>query len=296
MLKVGDSHPSKSGMRFFGFQTLVNRYGNKIRGKKEEWWITEKEYQRRREKIRLKNLNWRNNNREHYRKYVNERNAKNPEKNRARVTKWKKKNPEKVKEALKRAYLKNPTRFKESSYKWRNENREKHLEARKKWRATRGDIENARTRKWRSENPEKAKESARKTYYENADYRAAQKAYAAKRKAMLKDAFFKLTAGEQQKLLRIYKMAELISEYSGIIHHVDHWEPIAKGGKHHPNNLVIVKAEENLKKKAIPVENLPSNFFTSIHLPEGFFQMDWIWRGGRRPRTKKVNSPPPTLS
>jgi len=293
MFKRGDYHPDGSGRRLLGFQYRKTKDGPKV---KKEWWVTPKKYKSQLDRIRVKNLNWRKNNREHYRQYKRELTRKNPEKNRARVRKWVLNNPEKAKEAQKRAYLKNPTRFKESSYKWKNKNLEKYNENRRRWRATRKDIENERTQKWRSANPEKTRESARKSYRENADIRARHKAYAAKRKASLKDAFFKLNNEEQQKLLRIYKMAELISEYSGIIHHVDHWEPLAKGGKHHPDNLVIVKAEENLKKKAISVENLPSNFFTSIHLPEGFFQMDWIWRGGRRPRAEKLNSPPPTPS
>jgi flagellar hook protein FlgE len=289
MPQIGEIKDDGSGLRFFGHRTLVNRYGNKIRGKKIEWWITEAEYQKRREKIRLKNLNWRKNNREHYRQYKRELNRKNPEKNRVRARKWAVNNPEKVKAVTKKAYKKNPKRFKESTYRWRNANRNKVLEYRKQWRAQRAEIENERTRKWRAANPEKTKESARKSYRENADLRARHKAYAAKRKATLKDAFFRLNDGEQLKLLKIYKIAELISEHTGIIHHVDHWHPLARGGKHHPDNLVIVKAEENLKKKAIPVEKLAPSFFSCIHLPIGFFQMDWIWRGGRKPRKLNVS-------
>lgn len=288
MPKKGDLNPDGSGLRFFGYKTLANRYGNKIRGKKVEWWISEKEYQKRQEKIRIKNLNWRRKNREHYRKYKREWVQKNIDKEVERVRKWRQKHPEKAKETLKRAYKRNPERFKERSNKWRKANREKVLEYRKEWRAQRAEIENERTRRWRAENPEKIRESSRKSYYENPDRRAWQKAYAAKRKASLKDAFFKLNKDEQAKLLRIYKMAELITEYTNIVHHVDHWHPLARGGKHHPDNLVIVKAEENLKKKAIPVENLPLSFFSCIHLPKGFFQMDWIWRGGRKPRGLKV--------
>ena len=285
MQKRGDYHPDGSGRRLLGFQYRKTKDGLK---EKKEWWVSQKKYEDRLEKIRIKNLNWRKNNREHYRQYKRELNQKNPEKNRARARKWALNNPEKVRQNLKRAYLKNPDKFKARSYKWRNENRGKHLESRKKWREKRGDIENERTRKWRIENPEKVKASARKSYYENADYRASRKAYAAKRKASLKDAFFKLSAEEQKRLMRVYKMAELISEHTGVNHHVDHWQPLSRGGKHHPDNLVIVKADENLKKRAIPVEKLSPLFFTCIHLPKGFFQMDWIWRGGRKPRGLKV--------
>jgi phage-related minor tail protein len=293
MFKVGDLNPDGSGRVLLGYQYRKNNYGTKI---KKEWWVTKEQYEIKKERVRLKNLNWRSNNREHYRKYVNARNAKNPEKNRKRSREWALKNPDKVKAAIKRAYLRNPEAFKRRSERYKETHREQHLAYRKRWRKEKGDIELARTRKWRADNPEKAKESRRKTYYGNPDVRARMKAYAARRKSLLKDAFLKLSGEEQKKILRIYKMAELISEHTGVVHHVDHWHPLAKGGQHHPDNLVIVKAEENLKKKAILTDDLPAEFFSYILLPTGFFQMDWIWRGGRKPRAKKEVNPPPTLS
>ena len=268
-----------------GYQFRVLVSGER---KSKEWWASKEKLLKANERVRLKNLRWRSNNREHYRKYKNDWNAKNTEKNNERVRKWQLKNPDKVKATQKRAYEKNPDRFKKSTYAWRAKNLERFNEYRRNWRAARGDIENERTRKWREANPGKTQDSARKSYRENADLRARHKADAARRKSLLKDAFLKLSDEEQKKILRIYKMAELISEHSGVVHHVDHWHPLAKGGQHHPDNLVIVKAEENLKKKAILTDNLPPEFFSQILLPEGFFQMDWIWRGGRKPRKKKT--------
>ena len=280
----GDPNPDGSGTVFMGYQFRVLVSGER---KSQEWWVTKEQHLKHMERIRLKNLRWRSNNREHYRKYKNELTAKNPEKNRKRNREWALKNPEKRKEIMKRAYLKNPEAFRKRSEKYRKTHREQHLAYRRRWRKERGDIENERTRKWRADNPEKVRESSRKTYYGNPDARARMKAYAARRKSLLKDAFLKLSDEEQKKILRIYKMAELISDHTGVSHHVDHWHPLAKGGQHHPDNLVIVKGEENLKKKAILTENLPADFFSHILLPEGFFNMDWIWRGGRKPRAKK---------
>lgn len=293
MYKRGDYHPDGSGRRLLGYQYRKTKDG---RSEKKEWWVKPYRYESEIERIRIKNLNWKNTNRDHYRAWKREWVKKNVKKETARVREWRIKNPDKVKATHERAYKRNPARFKESTYKWRRNNRDKHLEYRKRWRKEKGDVELARTRKWRAENPEKVKESRRKTYYGNPDVRARMKAYAARRKSLLKDAFLKLSDVDQKNILRIYKMAELISEHTGVIHHVDHWHPLAKGGQHHPDNLVIVKAEENLKKKAILTDNLPAEFFSHILLPEGFFQMDWIWRGGRRPRAKKVNIPPPTPS
>jgi hypothetical protein len=287
MHKRGDLHPDGSGRRLLGYQYRKTKNG---KSEKREWWVTPYRYESEIERIRIKNLNWRNNNREHYREYKRKWVRKNIDKEVKRVSEWTKKNPEKVKARSNRAYQRNPARFKESAYKWKNKNLDKYNENRRRWRAARKDIENERTQKWRSANPEKTKESARRSYRENADLRARHKAYAARRKASLKDAFFKLNNEEQKKLLRMYKMAEIITEHTGITHHIDHWQPLSRGGRHHPDNLVIVKAEENLKKRAIPVDNLPPNFFSNINLPEGFFEMDWVWRGGRKPRAKRSQS------
>ena len=55
-----------------------------------------------------------------------------------------------------------------------------------------------------------------------------------------------LTDLEKQKISLYYK----ISAYLGDFWHVDHAIPLSKGGLHHPDNLQIISAEENLKKNA----------------------------------------------
>ena len=54
-----------------------------------------------------------------------------------------------------------------------------------------------------------------------------------------------LTEIEKKKLLLYYK----ISEYLGEGWHVDHIQPINKGGAHHPDNLQVLSSELNLKKR-----------------------------------------------
>ena len=47
----------------------------------------------------------------------------------------------------------------------------------------------------------------------------------------------------------IYKEAQRLNQEAGhIAYHIDHIIPLAKGGAHHPDNLQILSAEENLKK------------------------------------------------
>lgn len=59
-----------------------------------------------------------------------------------------------------------------------------------------------------------------------------------------------LTKEEKLEIKKIYELRKKLSEETGIEHHVDHIIPICKGGKHHPNNLRVITATENLKKGA----------------------------------------------
>lgn len=57
-----------------------------------------------------------------------------------------------------------------------------------------------------------------------------------------------LTLNEAAAELEIYKQCYLQSHATRIPHHVDHRIPLSKGGAHHPDNLQILTATENLKK------------------------------------------------
>ena len=57
-----------------------------------------------------------------------------------------------------------------------------------------------------------------------------------------------LTQEEHERVLTIYKECAKITEETGVPHHVDHIIPISKGGLHHPDNLQILTATENIRK------------------------------------------------
>ena len=57
-----------------------------------------------------------------------------------------------------------------------------------------------------------------------------------------------LNIDENQEVLDLYELSVFACEVSGIPHHVDHIIPISKGGLHHPLNLQVLTAEENLSK------------------------------------------------
>lgn len=57
-----------------------------------------------------------------------------------------------------------------------------------------------------------------------------------------------LTENEKEQVLAIYSESRRLTKGTRIQHHVDHIKPFAKGGRHHPSNLQILTAEENVKK------------------------------------------------
>lgn len=72
-----------------------------------------------------------------------------------------------------------------------------------------------------------------------------------KRAAMRRGAYPRdLTPSERRRIGQIYAEARRLTKETGIEHHVDHIKPLAAGGEHHPDNLRVITAEENLKKGA----------------------------------------------
>ncbi|MEO0853364.1 MAG: HNH endonuclease signature motif containing protein, partial [Cyanobacteria bacterium J06648_11] len=74
---------------------------------------------------------------------------------------------------------------------------------------------------------------------------------AKRRDAMRRGAFPEdLTRDEREQIRAIYRRAQEMTKRTGIEHHVDHKKPLKAGGRHHPLNLQILTASENLKKGA----------------------------------------------
>ena len=66
----------------------------------------------------------------------------------------------------------------------------------------------------------------------------------AKRRAIKLNQTPKLTEIEQNKIRFIYKLAATMADVN-----VDHYQPLSKGGLHHPDNLQILDTKLNLEKK-----------------------------------------------
>jgi len=80
--------------------------------------------------------------------------------------------------------------------------------------------------------------------------KAVSAANCAKRRAWKRKQSPKLNSTERQQVIAIYKRCQELTESTGIPHHVDHIIPLSKQGDHHPNNLQILTAAENMKKGA----------------------------------------------
>ena len=108
---------------------------------------------------------------------------------------------------------------------------------------------NMRKQTWRDSPHGKAlMQSRNAAYIQTPHGKAVSAAKSAKRRALKIKQTPKLNNIERQQMVAIYKRCQHLTESTGIPHHVDHRIPISKHGEHHPNNLQILTAEQNIKK------------------------------------------------
>lgn len=103
---------------------------------------------------------------------------------------------------------------------------------------------------YREANKEKIAARQKRYYEANKDYYLAK---TRERQCLIKKAIPKPLRKcpiETDRLLKIYKLRAIISESTGVEHHVDHMWPLSDGGPHWSGNLQIITAEENLSKNA----------------------------------------------
>ena len=112
--------------------------------------------------------------------------------------------------------------------------------------------ENAETKKQKSSDYYylnwDSRKKARRSYYRR--NRAALSMQTKIRKRGLSSQYNKLPSEVKMEIKQIYEKRDLMNKEAGeILFHVDHIIPVSKGGKHHPSNLRIITAFENLSKK-----------------------------------------------
>ena len=70
---------------------------------------------------------------------------------------------------------------------------------------------------------------------------------------------------EKQRLVQIYKLRSILSEATGVQHHVAHMWPRSDGGPHWSGNLQVIPAEENLSKNASVCEETKATIIKSLY-------------------------------
>ena len=133
---------------------------------------------------------------------------------------------------------------------YREANREEIAVRRKVWNAANREKGRASTRRWSAANKEK---------------RAAKQA---RRRALKKKqvpVHLRDCPHEKKRLVEIYKLRSILSEATGVQHHVDHMWPLADGGPHWSGNLQVIPAEENINKKASVCEDTKAAIIKSLY-------------------------------
>jgi hypothetical protein len=206
--------------------------------------IAEKEYRKKyylenKERFKEKSGEYRNANREKYRewdrKYKQSAKGKQTRKeyeeaNREKVRAWQKKYRDANKEKARKYYEDNKERMNKYNKKYILENREKVSEKRKRYRETNKERIYKKARKYRQTDQGKATEASKRAI----------------RRALKKKQSNPNT--DKCKVKEIYKVWDDVKR-KGYNVHVDHIIPIARGGDDHEDNLMIVDAAFNMKKR-----------------------------------------------
>ena len=189
---------------------------------------------------------------------------------------WYEANKEKRKAYNKAYYEANKEKIKAYNKAYYEANKEDNKEDNRERARAYHEANKEKVKAYKETNKEKIKVT-RKAYYEGNKeklkaYREANKekyaARQAKRKALkLKQVPVHLRdcPQEKQRLVEIYKLRDILSEATGVQHHVDHMWPLADGGPHWSGNLQVIPAEENLSKSASVCEETKATIIKSLY-------------------------------
>jgi len=156
---------------------------------------------------------------------------------------YREENREKVAEAARRYYEENREKIAEGKRRYREENREKEVEYQKMWREENREKEAERKKRWREENRERVAEVEKRYRDENKDK---VRAGIARRRAKLREA---LGPSASKAIIESrYAAKEHLKKVTGYDWHVDHTQPLSRGGKEHEDNLQVVPAKWNCSK------------------------------------------------
>ena len=104
---------------------------------------------------------------------------------------------------------------------------------------------NAYNKKMRAERPEVYSKNQNKYFHANKGY---YKSCTNARRGWARKNTPTLTREDHLEMAIIYDEARRITRETGVQMHVDHIVPLKLGGAHHPSNLQVITARENLRK------------------------------------------------
>jgi len=139
-----------------------------------------------------------------------------------------------------------------------DKNKEKMVERGKQYYQSNKEKVNQLHKKWVENHKQEVAEYQKKYREGNKDkLHLTARIRTVKRRVKKKGQTPDLTKEDSYKVTLLYKIREKVTKQTGVLMHVDHIIPIAKGGLHHPLNLQVITAEENHKKFDKMPENIP---------------------------------------
>ncbi len=137
-------------------------------------------------------------------------------------------------------------------YLWTLDNKDHYHEYQKQYNSDNKEHRNEKSKQHYQDNPEYYKqyckdnkehrnECSKQYQKDNLDKCAA---ISAKRYAVKRNQSPKLTETEKKRVYYLYKFSNILGKYF----QVDHYQPINKGGLHHPDNLQILTRDLNKEK------------------------------------------------
>ena len=131
---------------------------------------------------------------------------------------------------------------------WAKANRDKCAASKSAYYKRNAELVNSRSASWAKNNPEKRRVIKANWQQSNKDKRAS---YRAKRRASKLDQTPEMNRAELVEIEEMYRYHQI---FNGVMPekewHVDHINALANGGLHHPSNLQVLTAHDNLSKGA----------------------------------------------
>tara|TARA_R110000868_G_scaffold215154_1_gene465247 strand:- start:550 stop:1185 length:636 start_codon:yes stop_codon:yes gene_type:complete len=193
---------------------------------------------------------WRKKNREKIAAYEKEYKEKNKAAIAARARAYVEKNKETVSQKKKDYHFKNKERINAKSLAYFRENKERLNKAALEYYHANKDERIVKQGEWREQNRDASRRASKNWALNNQDKVIAN--IAKRRAAKMQRTPNWLTEEHRKQIEDIYREAKMREVETGIRHHVDHIIPLQGklvSGLHVPNNLCVIPATENIRKR-----------------------------------------------